>query len=180
MTAHYQGRDFMMIGSYAAAIEKFLFVTEHMENKALKFDAWDNLCEAYFQMGNYAAALAAVDSRMAIDPDHPGPWYQKFAVYNAMGNSTAALEAAEVAMSKRVGENDIGILLNHDPAWYQYIAPFNVAQAYLSANNIERAYKLYKEVKNIAPQYVEELSNATGIQWDKVFEQAYRDRDITI
>jgi tetratricopeptide (TPR) repeat protein len=178
ITATYLGRDFMMSGDFERAIEKFLFVTEHSVNIALKFDAWENICEGYFQTGNYTAALAAANERMAIDPEHPGPWYQRFAAYGAMGNITEALQSAETAMSKRIQdvEGDIGILLNHNPSWYAYKALFNVARAYLSTGNNERAYELYQQVKKIAPEYIDEQSVATGVQLSAVFEKAHQDK----
>lgn len=175
ITAHYQGRDFMMIGNYKDAIEKFTYVTEHAINKALKFDAWHNLCECYFQTENYDAALIATNEAVAIEPDHPTPWYQRFAVYMRKGDHYAALQSAEAAMTKRVKDDDIGILLAQDPSFFQYVGPFNVARAYLSVGNAERAYQLYLEVKKIAPQYIDEMSAATGTQWSAVFEQAYNE-----
>lgn len=170
MTAHYLGRDYVMAGDHQSAIDMFLYVTQNSVNLALKFDAWQSLCESYFQTGNYAAALAAANEAMSLEPDHPGPRYQRFAVYWAMGEHKLALESAEIAMTKKVEGGDVGILLDHDPTWYQYKAPFNVARAYLAIGDNKKAYEIYSSVKKIAPQYIDELSKADGIQWHDVFE----------
>jgi tetratricopeptide (TPR) repeat protein len=172
ITAHYLGRDFLMLGDHRSAIEKYLFVTRHSKNINLRFDAWENLCECYFQIGDYPAALAAANEGMAIDPNHPGPWYERFAVYRAMGNDVEAFQSAEIALSKQIEGDHMRVSLYYDPSWYQYRAPFNVARAYLSLGNTARAYELYSEVKRIAPEYVEEQSAVTGVQWNDVFEQA--------
>jgi tetratricopeptide (TPR) repeat protein len=171
ITAHYQGKDFMKLADYGSAIEKFSFVTEHSENEAIRFDAWESLCECYFQTGSYTTALAAANEGMTINPDHPGPWYERFAVYEAMGDHVAALQSAETAMTKRA-EGALANIVGQDPSWYEYRAPFNVARTYLSIGNVQRAYEIYVEVKNIAPEYVEEQSAVTGIQWNAVFEEA--------
>lgn len=173
-TAWYQSLDLMQLGDYEGAIEKLLFVARHGKIKLLRFEVWQNLCECYLQMGQYDAALAATNEANAIVPDHPRPWYQRFSIYMAMGHPGPALEAAEIAMSKRIQGNQL--ISTQDPSWYQYKGPFTVARAYLSIGNVERAYQLYSEVKRIAPQYIEEQSKAAGIEWDAVFEQAYNDK----
>jgi len=171
-TAWYLGASLKQTGDYEGAIEKLLYATEHSKDWALKFLALQNLCECYYQTGKYDAALAVANKRGAMDPDHPGHWYQKFSIYKAMGDLDSAMQSAEIAMVKRVEgrrENIVG----HDPTLYQYRGPFAVAQVYLSTGNIERAYQIYSEVKKTAPKYIEEQSTAAGIQWNTIFEQAY-------
>jgi tetratricopeptide (TPR) repeat protein len=174
ITAYHLGKDLVRFGDFDGAIEKLSFVTKYGESGELRFDAWRFLCECYFQTGKYDAALAAANEASAIMPDHPGPWYQKFAAYREMGQITAALHSAEIAMSKKI-EGGLGVLLEQDQSMFQYKGPFTVAKAYLSIGNIERAYELYNEVKKIAPEYIEENSAATGVQWDAAFEQAYKE-----
>lgn len=175
LIAWHLGGTLRELGDYDGAIEKFLFLTEHSINSTFRFMAWQSLCECYSQTGRYQEALDAVSECMAIAPDHPSPWYQGFAVFRAMGHDDLAMQSAEIALTKRV-EGDLAIELGDDPSWYQYKGPFTIAQAYLSIGNVERAYELYREVRKIAPQYLEELSVATDTQWNTVFEQAYSDK----
>jgi tetratricopeptide (TPR) repeat protein len=169
VTAHYQGTYLIIIGDYVGAIEKLSYVTKHSESEEQRFEAWNHLSGCYFETGNYMAALDATNECLNIHPDHPAPWYQKFSVYRAMGDHAAAMQSAEIAMGKHMQ----GVLTSttHDQSWYQYKGPFAVAQAYLSLGNVERAYQLYSMVKEIAPEYVEEVSTAEGIQWSDIFEQ---------
>lgn len=166
-TAWYLGTTFKENGDYESAIEKLAYAAEHSEGIGLKFLAWLNLCECYLKVGNFDAALAVTTSCIAIDPDHPAPWYQRFEAMKGLGNYDLAMQTAETAMSKKEGK--LAILLNHDPTLH-YRGKFAVAQAYLSLGDVERAYQLYSEVKKIAPQYVEEQS-----RWSTSFEQAYDD-----
>jgi hypothetical protein len=174
VTGYYLGGTLTELGDYEGAIEKLSFAAEHSDIRPVKFGAWENLYECYFRTGDYNAALIAIGECIAIDPDHPGPWYKKFTVYGAMGLHDEAMQSAETAMSKRI-QGNLEIVSN-DPTWYQYRGPFAVAQAYLSIGNVERAHQLYQEVKKIAPGYIDEISKATSVQWGAVFEQAYKDK----
>ncbi len=174
VTAWYMGKYLTRMGNYDSAIEKFLFVTEHSKVRPEQFRAWQALGDIYIETGNHEAALDAADSAITIYPDHPGPWYLKFAVYVAMRNYDVALQSAEIAMSKRI-EGEMA-RYSHDPSKYEYRGPFAIAQAYLLRGNGERAYELYQQVKKIAPTYIDEVSRTTGIQWSTVFEQAYKDK----
>jgi len=174
VTAYYLGVLLRELGDYESAIEKLSFAAQHGESDVQRIAALHNLCECYKQTGRYDMALDATGEAIAIKPDHPLFWYEKFLVYREMGDLNAALDSAEVAMSKRAG-GELTILLDQDPAWYLYKAPFEVAKAYLSTGNVERAYQLYSEVNKTAPQYIEERSTAAEVQWSAVFEQAYND-----
>lgn len=170
--ANYLGATFMDFGDYDAAIEKFSFVLERSEKKVERIRSWQRLCECYTQTGRYGAALAAADACIAIDPNNPEPWYQKFRAYWALDYRNGALYCAEVAMSKRL-DGELAFQLVHDPTYYQYKGPFDVAKAYLSLGNAKRAYELYRQVEKAAPGYIEELSAATDMLWSKIFEEAY-------
>lgn len=171
-TAYYLGATLRELGDYESAIEKFSFVVEHDSNEGRKFTALVHLFECNFQIGLYDAAIAATDESVVIDPDHPGPWYQKFVAYRAMGRHEMAMQFAETAMDKGVNLEK-AIQMDQDTSWYQYKGPFAIAQAYLEIGNIERAYQLYKMVKSTAPNYIEELSMNEGKRWDDIFEHAH-------
>jgi tetratricopeptide (TPR) repeat protein len=174
ITAWYMGKYLTRMGDYEGAIEKFLFVTEQSEIKPERFRAWQALGDIYIETGNYEASLDAANEGIAIYPDHPGPWYLKFAVYAATGDYDTALQSAEIALSKRI-EGEMA-RYSHDPSKYEYRGPFAVAQAHLLRGNIERAYELYLQVKKTTPEYIDEASKAMGVQWGIVFEQAHRDK----
>lgn len=178
ITAYYLGVQLGELGKYEDAIEKLLFVAEHSESRVFRFAAWQTLCICYFQMGMYDKVLIAADECIAIDPTDPDPWYHKFTAYRAMGDHDSAMQFAEIFMSKPTPEG-LTTLLNQDPSWRRYKGPFNIAHAYLSVGNIERAYELYNEVNTIAPEYIEEVSKATGIQWNSAFEVAYKNMSTT-
>lgn len=178
LTAWHLGATLRESGDYDGAIEKFLFLAEHSANKEFRFMAWQSLCECYYQTSRYPEALNAISECMAIDSDHPSPWYQGFAVFRATAHYDLAMQSAEIALIKRAEGSRVAIM-GDDPSWYQYKGPFTIAQAYLSIGNVERAYELYREVKKVAPQYIEELSLETETEWDAVFEQAYSNRSTT-
>jgi tetratricopeptide (TPR) repeat protein len=171
-TAWYLGTTLKYIGDYEGAIEKLAYVTENGEGIAFRFLAWLNLCECYLKIGNFGAALDATDRCIAIDPDHPAPWYQRFTTFKEMGNYDQAMESGEIAMNKKEGK--LAILLNDDPTLH-YRGKFTIAQVYLSIGNIERAYQLYSEVKKIAPGYIEEQDH-----WSAVFEEEYSNYDANV
>jgi tetratricopeptide (TPR) repeat protein len=175
LTAWHLGATLRESGDYEGAIEKLLFVAENSASKAYRFAAWQSLCECYYQTDQLDAALNAVSKCMTIDSDHPEPWYQRFAVYRAMGRHDLAMQSAETAMTKRA-TGELAIILGQDPSWHQYKFPFDAAQAYLSLGNIERAYELFQQVKRIAPGYIEEQSAAMGVNWNNAFKQAYKNR----
>lgn len=173
-TAKYLGATLMDFGDYEGAIEKILYSAMHYDSKSEKFRAWRRLCDCYASLGRYDAALAAADECIALYPDHPGPWYQKFALYQTLGFHTTAMYCAETAMTKQ-DDGELAILLGSDPSQYRYRGPFTIAQAYLSHGNIERAYELYQHVQKVAPGYITELSAQTKVNWEEKFEQAYKD-----
>lgn len=170
ITAYYLGTYFGGLGEYEDAIDKLSFAAQHSDSDMIRFAAWLNLCISYVQTGQYEAALAAADKCIAIDSDHPEPWYHKFTAHRAMGNHDLAMQSAETSISKPMPKG-LTTLLNQDIAWYQYKGPLNIAHAYLTIGNAERAYQLYSEVKKIAPEYIEEVSAASGIQLNTKFEQ---------
>lgn len=173
-TGYYLGVTLREMGDNERAIEKLSFAAEHSEGKAIRFGAWQALCKYYIQTGMYDMALAAADECIAINPDHPEPWYLKYSTYWAMGLHDEAMQSAEIAMSKRIQGNlemEIG-----DLSWFQYRGPFAVARAYLETGNVERAYQLYSEVKRIAPQYIDEVSKEIKNQFNEAFEQANKER----
>lgn len=172
--AKYLGATLMDFGDYEGAIEKMLYSAENYESNAEKFRAWKRVSDCYALLGRYDAAIVAAGECIAIDPDHPGPWYQKFTVYQAAGMHSTAMYCAENALTKR-DDGELAILLGSDPSQYEYRGPFSIAQAYLSLGKVERAYELYQHVKKVAPQYIEEQSAITGTQWSDAFEQAYDD-----
>lgn len=171
-TAYYLGEHAGALGDYEGAIEKLLFAATHTKSKMFKFIAWQNLFICYYQTAQYDKALATADECIAVDQDHPDPWFHKFMAYWALGNHVSAMQSAEVAMSKR-GNGERAILKGTDPSLSQYKGPLNVAQAYLSLGSTERAYQIYSEVKRIAPGYIKEQSVARGVQLEDVFEKAY-------
>lgn len=173
VTGYYLGGMLRDAGDYEGAIEKLLFATEHSDLKPVRFGAWENICECYLRMGRHNEALAAADQCIAIDPDHPGPWYQKFNVFWDMNYHNTALYFAEIAMGKHIQGNLE--IVSKDPSYYRYKGPFKIAQAYLSMGIVERAHQLYLKVCTIAPEYIEEQSTAET-QWKSIFEQAYRER----
>lgn len=173
-TAYYLGATYKHDGDYAGAIEKLLYVTRLGKGAGLRFLAWQNLFECYFRMHKYMEALNATDRCIAIDPTHPAPWYNKFAVYRALNYNQSAMQAAEIALSKRV-EEESAILVGQDSSWYQYRGPFSIAQAYLELGSVKRAYELYELVKKAAPVYIDEVSAETGTNWNKVFEESYNE-----
>lgn len=171
ITAYYLGTYFGELGDYVLAIEKLSFAAKHSNSAMIRFAAWLNLCICYMQTGQYDTALTAADQCIAIDPNHPEPWYHKFAAYRALGDHSRAMQAAETSLSKPMPQG-LTTLMNQDFAWYQYKGPLNIAHAYLTLSNYERAYQLYREVKEIAPKYIDEVSVATGIDLSAAFEQA--------
>jgi len=172
LTAWYIGTTLREMGDYEGAIEKLLFVTEHSLSRVYRFAAWQGLCDCYYHIGKYQTALDAVTQCMAIDPDNPGGWYQGFLVFRAMGYYDLAMESAESAMTKHA-DKELAIILGEDPSWQQYRTPFEIAQTYLSIGNVERAYELYQQVIKIAPEYIKEINETSGTQWDTVFEEAH-------
>lgn len=175
-TAYYLGATYKDIGDYDGAIKKLDFVVEHSKSAALKFKAWQLLCECFLHVSRYDEALTATEVCISIAPDHPAPWYQRFMVYRTMGDHTAAMHTAEIAMRKQINpKGELAILLGHDPSLSMYRGPFMVAQSYLSLGDIERAYQLYSAVRKVAPDYIEEVSASTEVQWDTVFRDAHKD-----
>lgn len=170
--ANYLGAVLMDFGEYESAIGKILFVIEHSQKKMERIRAWQRLCECYTQTNRHDEALVAANECLVIDPNNPEPWYRKFKIYQAAGFHNAAMYCAETAMSKQ-SDGELAIQLGYDPTQYQYRGPFDIAVAYLSLGNVERAHELYLQVKNTAPEYIEELSVATSIRWDEAFERAY-------
>jgi tetratricopeptide (TPR) repeat protein len=170
ITGYYLGRTLGGLGDYEGAIEKLLFAAQNSEIIPVRFGAWQNICECYLKTGQYDTALAAANEVAAIDSDHPAPWYQRFAIYRAMGDYVLALQSAEIAMSKRM-EGGRGLMLTQDQSLYQYKGPFDIARAYLEFGNVERAYELYQHVKKIAPEYIDEQSIASNVQWSDAFEK---------
>lgn len=177
-TAFYLGEYLAESGDYEDAIKKLSFVTEHSKSDMFRFAAWQYLFTCYYQIGKYDAALTAANACIAIDRSHPDSWFYRFLAYWAMSDHSSAMQSAEIAMSLR-GDGERAVLRGHDPTFSQYKAPFDVAQAYLSLGNTERAYQLYSEVKKIAPQYIEEQSLLKGARWGTIFEQAYSNKHVS-
>lgn len=169
MTAYYLGSYYGEKGEYGAAIEKLLFTVNHGESSAVKFAAWLNLCICYCQTSQYESAIHAADECIAIDFDHPEPWYHKFTAYRAVGDHDRAMQSAEIFLGKPVPSGAL-TLINQDFSWYQYKGPLNIAHAYLTIGNSRRAYELYSAVKKIAPQYIQEVSAMTGMHLNDMFE----------
>ncbi|MCA9334853.1 tetratricopeptide repeat protein, partial [Candidatus Saccharibacteria bacterium] len=172
VTGYYLGRTLAGLGEYEDAIDKLVFAAEKSEIIPVQFESWLNLCDCYFALTKYDKALDAANKAMTIDPDHPMPWFKKFMVYQAQGMHTAAMHCAEMSLEKPV-EGGRGLVLTVDLSWYQYKAPFEIARAYLAMGKNDRAYDLYKKVKDRAPQYIEELGTKMNISWDDMFEVAY-------
>lgn len=174
-TAYYLGATYKDSGDYTAAIEKLLFVVRYdATSPALKFKAWQLLFDCYIKTNDLEMALFATDACIAITSAHPAPWYQRFTAYRALGHDVAAMQIAEIAMSIHIDpESELAVVLGYDPSLSQYRGPFTVAQAYLSIGGVERAYQLYSRVKEVAPQYIEELSATQKIEWSDIFEKTY-------
>ena len=173
LTAYYLGTYFGGLGEYEAAIEKLLYAAQESDSDMIRFAAWLNLCMCYIQTSQYQAALAATDKCIAIDPEHPEPWYHKFAAYRATSYHDSAMQAAEIFMSNEAPRG-VTTLLNQDTAWHQYKGPLNIAHAYLSLGNTERAFALYSQVKQIAPHHIDEVSAVLGLKLEDAFERAYK------
>jgi tetratricopeptide (TPR) repeat protein len=174
-TAYYLGEYIGALGDYEGASEKLLFAVEHSESEMFRFAAWQNLFKCYYHTSQYDAALHAADKCLAIDADHPDPWFYKFMTLWAKGEYDLAMQSAEIAISKR-GDGERAILRGHDPSFSQYVGPFNVAKAYLALGNVERAHDLYLLVNKIAPKYIEEQSPFEGTHWGEIFEKSNKDK----
>lgn len=173
-TAYYLGTTYKQEGDYDDAIDKLVYVTRYGKGVGVRFLAWQNLFECYYHMRKYVEALNTTDKCIELDPSHPAPWYNKFAAYKAMNYDQSAMQAAEIALAKRVEEGS-EILVGQDASWYLYRGPFEIARAYLEIGNIDRALELYEKVRRVAPTYIDEVSAETGTDWNKVFEQACKD-----
>ncbi|RYX78959.1 hypothetical protein EON76_04590 [bacterium] len=121
----------------------------------------------------YPEALDAADKCVAINPNHPDPWFHKFMAYWANNDYDLAMDSAEIALDTRQN-GELTVLHGNDPSLFEYKGPFDVARAYLSLGNIKRAYQLYDEVRKTAPEYVDEVSIPTGKRWNDIFEHAYK------
>lgn len=165
-TAIYLGRHYALDSRIDAALAMFQYAAENAETSDLRQQGWEYIADIYCAEKQYPSALYATKQAIAIDPDSPDPWYQQIVIYMAQGRYKLAAQAADIALLKKTHKYHLRTL---NPTKYTYKAQFLAAKAYLYNADIERAYRLFKEVKAAAPHYLDS-QNSVSLDWDEVFE----------
>jgi tetratricopeptide (TPR) repeat protein len=171
-TAFYLGMEHMAAQDYEPAIEMFHFLIDNGGWDEEKYDAWCKIADCYVLEGHDAGALVATNMATSLNPATPDAYWQKVFIYGRNEQYDKAVEWAKVAMSKQAPDT----LRMVDPTLYKYRGLFMTAQCYLFNGDIKNAWQLYNETNAVAPHFIKEQSEQTGVPWSKLFEEAYLDQ----
>ncbi len=164
-TMHYLGLSYLGLKQYEKAIQ---FLIKHIESSGWdeeRYRSWCKIAEAELLLGAGRRALSATNGAIDEKPDYPDAYYLKAMIYNEMGQFEKVVEWIKVGLSKP----EPSTLSIVDPTLYKYRGMFLGAIAYLQLGQVKKAWALYREVRDIAPEYpiAEDLA--------ALFEEAYYD-----
>lgn len=164
-TVYYLGLSYMGLEQYQPAIEMLITHIQASGWDEERYRSWCKVAECELLLGAFKKALAATNGAIDEKPEYPDAYYLKAAIYNEMGQHDKVVEWVKVGLSKPEPKT-LSIV---DPTLYQYRGMFLGALAYLQLGQIKKAYALYYEVMQRAPDYpiAKELRD--------LFEEAYYD-----
>jgi tetratricopeptide (TPR) repeat protein len=164
-TMHYLGLSYLGLKQYERAIE---FLIKHIEASGWdeeRYRSWCKIAEAEIMLDMPRRALAATNGAIDEKPDYPDAYYLKAMIYNELGQFDKVVEWIKVALSKPE-PNTLSIV---DPTLYKYRGMYLGALAYLQLGKIKKAWAMYQEVRQVAPDY--EIAK----EMQQLFEEAYYD-----
>lgn len=170
--AQYLGMTELSRGNDEQAIAWFL---EHIGKSGSKQDiyrSWCRIAETEWKRQNFDQALYATDEAIKLIPEFPDAYHIKVILYTNMEEYDKGIEWLKVALSKPVPET-LNVI---DPTLYKYRGLAMGAQCFLFSGKVKEAFKLYQEVKEIAPEFWASMKKHDGINWDDLFTSAYYDQ----
>ena len=164
-TMHYLGLSYLGLKQYGKAIE---FLIKHIETSGWdeeRYRSWCKIAEAEIMLDAPRRALSATNGAIDERPDYPDAYYLKAMIYNEMGQFDKVVEWIKTALSKPE-PNTLSIV---DPTLYKYRGMYLGALAYLQLGKVKKAWTMYQEVRQVAPDY------QIAKEMQQLFEEAYYD-----
>jgi tetratricopeptide (TPR) repeat protein len=91
-----RGRDAMQAGDMTGAIEHLTALVDHAPDFA---EGWNARATAYFQAGQYGAAVADIQTTLRLNPRHFGALSGFAMILDATGREAEALEVYRAALA---------------------------------------------------------------------------------
>lgn len=168
-TAYYLGMTYQFHQTYEKAIEMFNFMIENGGWDEQKVIALNHLSNSYFALEDYEKALGATDEALSLDPGHPDAYFQKVVIYSKMNDYAKAAEWAEMGLTKKINPDSMQLI---DPTKYTYRGLFLAAQSNLFVGRPDRAFDYYNQVASVAPHYIQEMVQTSGVDWPRTFAES--------
>ena len=170
--AQYLGMTELSRGNDQQAIAWFL---EHIKNSGSKQDmyrSWCRIAETEWKRQNFDQAIYATDEAIKLVPEFPDAYHIKVILYTNMEEYDKGIEWLKVALSKPVPDT-LNVI---DPTLYKYRGLAMGAQCHLFSGKVKEAFRLYREVKELAPEFWGSMQKHDNIDWDELFTSAYYDQ----
>lgn len=165
-TAYYLGMTYQYHQQFDDAIKMFNFMIDNGGWDEQKIAALNMIAQCYFALQDFEKALDACDKALRLDPAHPDAYYHKVMIYANTQQYDKAVQWADIAVTKNVNPNSMQLI---DPTKYTYKGLFLAAQANLLLGQADKAFEFYNKVASIAPQFIQQISAETGVDWATMF-----------
>lgn len=170
--AFYLGMTAMANHDYRAGIGWFVQHIDTSGSDQDKYRSWCRIADCEMMRHKFDQSLYATDEAIKILPSWPDAYFIKVVVYGMMERFEDGIEWLKVAMSKPIPET----LHMIDPTLYEYRGLANGAQCLLFNGQVKEAFQVYELVKKKNPEFWKEMSEEDGVQWERLFEEAYFDQ----
>lgn len=170
--AYYLGMTDLAARRYEDAIQWYLQHIKTAGSDEDKYRSWCRIADAEWCLGNNEQSLYATDEAIKLRPNFPDAYYIKIMNYAKIEEYDKGIEWLKVALSKPVPDT----LHMIDPTLYQYRGMAMGALCYLFSGRVKEAFQLYQAVIKEAPDFYEKEKELDGVDWPKLYEQAYFDQ----
>ena len=169
--AYYLGMTALAIPDPKKAIQWFLQHIKTAGSDEDKYRSWCRIADSEWMLRNFEQALYATDEAIKLRPNFPDAYYIKVLVYTNTEEYEKGIEWLKVASSKPIPDTFNMV----DPTLYKYRGMAMGAMCYLFSGQVKEAFRLYQIVIAEAPNFYDEMTKEDGVDWPKMYEEAYYD-----
>ncbi len=170
--AYYLGMTDLAARNYKDSIQWFLQHIKTAGSDEDKYRSWCRIADAEWCLGNNDQSLYATDEAIRLRPNFPDAYYIKIMNYAKVEDYDKGIEWLKVALAKPVPDT----LHMIDPTLYQYRGMAMGGICYLFSGRVKEAFQIYKAVTKEAPDFYEKEKELDGVDWPKLYEEAYFDQ----
>lgn len=173
--ASYLGMTAMAEKQHEQAIQYFMKHIQTSGSEEDMYRSWCRIADCEWMLKRHEQALYATDEAIKLRPAFPDAYYIKVLVYTSMELFDNGIEWLKVAMNKPMPDT----LAVVDPTLYEYRGMAMGAMCYLFSGKVREAFQMYQAVIQQAPDFYKGWNEADGVDWPKMYEEAYFDQKAT-